>query len=271
MIHLISTIEEARIDWLPQFVDHYTRLGVDEFHLSVHFEPDTPRERIAHSTARAEKLLKPFDKTLTAVLVCPYDAHATRSHHDELQSQIACQDDWILWADIDEFQVWPDEMRFLLKCAARRRVDYFRGEIIDRVSEDGSLTIFNPHTSIWSQYPRKCHITRDVANAPTQKVACSKVMIKITPGNHYAIDHLLLKCDVSLIEVHHFKWDASVVNRLKRRVLPDWRQRCHWWTESQALLEHIDTCGGRINTVSTPRSSSWGSALALRPEGPPEP
>ncbi|MGA2435497.1 MAG: hypothetical protein ABSG25_09450 [Bryobacteraceae bacterium] len=242
----MSTVEEARINWLPQFINHYRNLGVEAFHVSIHFEADIPKHQIVETTARSEKLLDGCGVALSAVLVCPYDAMTTRAHHDHLQAQVPSRDDWIVWADIDEFQLWPGEIKSLLLHASRERLDYFRGEVIDRVSEDGTLTEFDPSESLWSQFPRKCHLTRDVASAPTRKVACSRAPIKITPGNHYAVDESVLNCSEQIIEVHHFKWDASVVTRLRRRLQPEWRDRCPWWTESKRLLDHIEFQNGAV-------------------------
>jgi len=246
MIHLISTTDAARIGWLPQFVNHYRALGVDEFHLSIHFETGTSKDCIIEATARAEQLLDDCGVPLTAVLVCPFDAMATRAHHDLVQAQVSRPDDWNVWADIDEFQVWPDDLKSLVRYASCHEQVFFRGEMIDRISEDGSLPVFDPQKPIWSQFPRKCHLTRDVAKGLTQKIACSLAPLKLNPGNHFVIDDSLLNPNANVIEISHFKWDASVVMRLQRRLLPDFRERCPWWTESKNLLEHIEKCDGAV-------------------------
>jgi hypothetical protein len=245
VIHLITTVEEARIHWLPQFISHYQELGVDDFHVSLHFEAGTPTPRMAENTARAQAFLETCRIALSSVLICAYDAMQTRAHHDRIQAQLS-RDDWVIWADVDEFQVWPDEMKSLVRHASAHDQEYFRGEIIDRISEDGTLRKFDPDESIFTQFPKRCYLTRDIANAPTRKVACSRALIKITPGNHYAVNDSLLKHHESVIEVHHFKWDASVLTRLRRRLEPDWRERCPWWTESKKLVDQIEQWGGRV-------------------------
>jgi hypothetical protein len=247
MLHLICTVEHGRIDWLPQFVEHYRGLSVERFHLTLHFEPDVPREVMALRTRLAEETLSALGIGLHAVLIWPYDSDTLRDHHDQVQSQIAAAGDWIVWADLDEFQVYPEPLTELIAQAERDGYDYFRAVMIDRVAEDGSLPAFDPDQPIWEQYPRRCHLTRDVAGAWDIKATCARGEVIMKGGNHDPVDGWPAEAWPALFEVHHFKWDASVVPRLQRRLQPDWKERCYWWTESAALLDHIERNGGRVD------------------------
>lgn len=247
MLHLICTVEHGRIDWLPQFVAHYQALSVEQFHLTLHFEPDVPRDQMAARTRLAEETLAAFGIDLYAVLVWPYDSPTLRDHHDQVQSQIASPDDWIVWADLDEFQVYPEPLPDLIARAEQEGYDYFRAEMIDRVGADGGLPAFDPGQPIWEQYPRRSHLTRDVAGAWDRKTTCARAEVIIKGGNHAPVDEEGTTAWPEFFEIHHFKWDASVIPRLQRRLEPDWKERCYWWTESAALLDHIERNGGRIN------------------------
>jgi hypothetical protein len=245
MLHLITTLDESRIEWLPQFLGHYRGLGVERAHLSLHFEPQVSPAVKRQRTDRAAAFAAECGFELTAAIVCVYDTFMLRSHHDQLQSQISDESDWIVWADIDEFQVYPERLPSLIELAERTGIDYFGGVFVDRTTEDGSLPVFDPGRSIWSQFPHQCHITRDLTTACPEKVACARSGVRLTLGNHAVCDESLTRYE-GRVEVHHFKWDASVIPRLQRRLTPDWRERCPWWEESRDVLDHIESNGGKL-------------------------
>lgn len=245
-IRLITTVDHGRVPWLGQFVQHYRQLGVHAFHITLHFEPDVPRPCRERAMQAAAALVEPYDVVISAALVCAYDAPTVRAHHDQVQAQEASAGDWIVWADIDEFQIYPGSLGGLLDEADESQSLYFRGFLIDRVTRTGELAVFDPIRSIWSQFPRRARLTRTVAKAPTEKVACSRAHLRITPGNHFVVDDHLVRCHEAPVQVHHFKWDASVVARLEHRVQPAWQQRCQWWVESDRLLRYIRRHGGRV-------------------------
>jgi hypothetical protein len=245
MLHLITTLDESRIEWLPQFLAHYRELGVERIHLSLHFEPRVTALVKRQRTEQAVALAAAFGVDLAAVLVCVYDSYVLRTHHNQLQSQIPQASDWIVWADIDEFQIYPDRLPSLIDAAERSGIDYFGGLFVDRTTEDGSLPAFDPGRPIWSQFPRQSQITRDLTTACTEKVVCARSRVRLTPGNHAVCDQSLAGRQ-ALVEVHHFKWDASVVPRLRRRLTPQWQERCYWWEESRDFLNHIESNGGKL-------------------------
>ena len=236
-IHLFSTFEPARIAWVPQFVDHYRTLGVASFHLSLHLDPNLPYVSTVDACNEAEATLRTAGVSLKAVLVCPFSAEALQSHHACFQRQDCSAEDWIVWSDIDEFQVYPADLPTMIRFAERNQIDYFWGEFVDRISATGALEPFDPRRSIWSQYPRTCYLTRDVAEAETHKVTCARATVLVSPGNHWVTNEQSLRYYANPVEVHHFKWDASVISRLGRRVLPEGRER--WWMESQRLIDFL--------------------------------
>jgi hypothetical protein len=241
-IHLLCTFDPVRISWIPQFVDHYRALGVDEFHLSLHFEPNEERVAMGWACERAEMILADARLKLAATLVCPFSGEALCNHHAALQAQRCRERDWLIWADIDEFQEYPCALRALIEFAERSGIDYFWGEVIDRIADSGALEPFDPTRSIWLQYPREYPVTRDVAGAETRKVTCGRASVRVAPGPHTVTNEKRLRYYADPVLVHHFKWDATVLGRLKARVLPEWREQ--WWFESQRLLDFFERTGG---------------------------
>jgi hypothetical protein len=238
MIHLISTIEYRRVDWIPQFVEHYLSLGIDRLWLTLHFPPSMSRNEIRSVTRKTTRILNSQGIDYLGHLVCPFDAMSLRQHHDMLQTAVN-PNDWIVWADIDEFQVYPQKLSKCIAEAERTGATAMSGEFIDRVALGGELKCFDPDSPIWNQFPIGCDVTKRILLGQTNKVVCSQASIRIKHANHDPIRH---QPTVSwlpyLAAVHHFKWDSTVVERLLPRLDDAWKERCHWWVQTQRFMDH---------------------------------
>jgi hypothetical protein len=106
MINLICTLEPTKIDWLPQFVAHYRSLGVDRFLLSLQQEPTIAAETRLAQRARFEHALRGLGITHSFELTESYDSASVYRHHERISNQFVAKDDWIVWCDSDEFQVY---------------------------------------------------------------------------------------------------------------------------------------------------------------------
>jgi hypothetical protein len=240
MIHLLTTVEHQRIAWLPQFVQHYQKLGVQRFWITIHFDPSVARETVSSAMRRARGFLTKEGITYLNKLVCPFDAMALRANHDSVQAEVAAHTDWIVWADIDEFQVYPMKLSKCIRESKNIGATVISGEFIDRVAPDGRLIHFNPKVPIWKQFPIGCDITKRILIGQTNKVVCSQAHIKIKHANH---DPVRGQGGISwlphLAAVHHFKWDITVVERLKPRLRSSWKRRCPWWVQSKRFMDHL--------------------------------
>jgi hypothetical protein len=246
MIHLFCTLEPARISFLSQFTEHYARLGVEKFHVSLQVEPGTDPAAIERFRSAANDVLRIYETKLNAVLVVPFTAQAVREHHDRLQHLHCGEGDWIVWADIDEFQVYPGEFKSLLRLAESFGIDYFRGYFVDRASADGRLKEFDPDQPIWTQYPCQFKPHPRLPLGITEKVACARRTVFLCPGNHFPVNEEPLRYYSESVDVHHFKWDALVIRRLSRRLQPDFKKQCPWWVESKAVLDFLAENDGSI-------------------------
>jgi hypothetical protein len=248
MIYLICTLEPVRIPFLRQFVEHYSHLGVEKFLLSIQVEPSVETATITKVRAAANAVLAPFDIELTGALVRPFSSLALREHHDELQRRFCHDSDWIVWADIDEFQVYPGDFKTLIRLAESYGIDYFRGFFVDRVAEDGKVKAFDPDKPIWTQFPRQVRVLGPLAPGTTQKVTCARGNVSVTRGNHFPDNERPLRFYSEPVDVHHFKWDLTVVSRLSRRLQPDYQAFNPWWVESKAVIDFIASNDGAIIT-----------------------
>jgi hypothetical protein len=243
MVYLISTFEPLRIPFIPQFVEHYLLLGVDRFLLSVQIEPEQGSSLVEHATQQAAQALKPYGIELAATLRQPFNSLNLRTHHDKLQSDNCAAGDWTIWADLDEYQVYPGDFGSLLDFAGSLNLDYFHGYLVDRVSADGRLRPFDPAKPLWTQYPRRFTPPGSDPVEKVWKVTCARPHVPVSRGNHFPLGPTTFKYYADPVEIHHFKWDDTVVERLSRRLMPDFREACDWWTESRDLLAYIEKHG----------------------------
>jgi hypothetical protein len=252
MIMLICTLEPARLGWLPQFVRHYRALGVERFLLTLQLEPTAPaREQDLHRAAFNEMLVR-LEIATAFVWIHTWDGPSMAAHQRSLQRAHVASDDWVVWCDLDEFQVYPEPLREMVARCETEGADYVRGVFIDRVAEDGSLPGFDPQRSIWDTFPRACNVTGALARANPNKVALARGSVLVFGGKHEVKDGRDLKPMEGWIPVHHFKWDASVLERLRYRLSPEWKAKCPWWTESQRLLDYFERNGHRFNLADLP-------------------
>lgn len=258
MICLMCTLEPYRIDWLPQLVAHYRAQGVERFLLTLQIDPELPEDGKTRHRTRFGETLAQLDVTETFFWEHVWDGPSMGTHHRLLQEAHIGAADWIVWCDSDEFQVYPERLdRIVAQCEAAG-VDFLRGVFIDRIAGDGSLTAFDPQRSIWETFPRTCSVTNALAKADPCKVALARGSLRLLGGGKHRPEGGALKTIGGFVQVHHFKWDAALLERLRFRVRPEWQARFPWWLESQRLLDYFDVHGQRFDLADVAPISIQG-------------
>ena len=247
MIVLISLLEPGRIERLSQFVAHYRGLGVDRFLLSLQIEPNTPEAEKRAQQTRFEQTLTDLEIDEAHYLEREYDAMAMGEHHSRLQDEKVAPGDWIVWADSDEMQIHPKRLPEMAAWCEENRADLLRGIVIDRVAADGGLPPFNPNEPIWRTFPLTCAVTAAFTKGAAKKIAFARGSIKLTGGKHFVAAGDRLRAPTGWVQIHHFKWDATVIERLRYRVRPEWRAKCRWWHNSQRMLDYFAANNQRFN------------------------
>jgi hypothetical protein len=164
-----------------------------------------------------------------------------------LQKEHLRRDDWVVWCDSDEFQVYPAPLPDVLAQCNALGVDYVRGAFVDRVAADYSLAAFNAQTPVWETFPHTCNVTLALARGDPRKVVLARANVLVHGGKHAPKNAENLKTIHGWVQVHHFKWDATLLDRLRYRVRPEWRARFPWWVESQRLLDYFAANDSRFN------------------------
>lgn len=265
MIHLICTLEASKIVWLPQFVAHYRSLGVEQFLLTLQQDPALDQASRQANHRRFKSTLDGLGIALSFELLEPYDSMSLTRHHERISDQFVSEDDWMVWCDSDEFQLYPAPLRDLIAECVEEGVQAISGFLIDRIAADGSLPAFDPAQSIWSLYPYCCNVTAEIAHGVTRKMALCGGGVKPGLGNHYLREIELKTSATRWIQIHHFKWHSGVIAQLQYRVRPEWRSKCAWWIESQRMLDYFTKNNMCFNlnelAASDPATTNWRKAI----------
>jgi len=136
-------------------------------------------------------------------------------------------EDWWIVADVDEFQVYSKPVQDLIAECENTDKKFVTGGFLDRIGPDGSFSEID-NTNIWTQFPLGGFFRYPLSGACPNKVTLMKGFIQVTDGQHYAkikdrvvwgpdnIQHpWRYPVQECFTQVHHFKWDSSVLKRLK--------------------------------------------------------
>ena len=223
MIRLITVIGHG-VDLLPHFIKHYQQY-VDEIHIGVYETELHPllgnqvKEIVEnYNNVKIVKILndRVFDWNKVTQL---YNFIKNSHRHD-----------WWVVADIDEFHLYPnDDLRKLVTDCNEYGWDIVRGGFIDRVGIDGTFPTIVEDKNIFEQFPAMGFFRYPMSKANPNKVCVMKGYVELTSGQHYVKldghttwkwqgwNHPLINPH-SFVQVHHFKWDESCIERIKQVV-----------------------------------------------------
>jgi len=222
MIRLLSVIGHGT-ELIPHFVNHYSKY-VDEIQFVVYQSAIHPslindvKEKIKdYSNVKVVKTVE--DRV--------FDWNKVTALYNIIKSKKP--NDWWVIADIDEFHLYPDDdLRGLICECDNNGWELIRGGFLDRIGKDGEFVELKENINIFEQFPNIGFFRHPMSNACPNKICVLKGWIEITSGQHYAkIDGqttwrwqgwnhpLIAPIDLYSIQVHHFKWDKTSIERVK--------------------------------------------------------
>lgn len=222
MIRLLTVIGHGT-KLLPHFIKHYERY-VDEINIVV-YESDLYRE-LGHEIGEIINE-SPNVKIVKTINERIFDWEKVTQAYNYIKKDYP--NDWWVIADIDEFHLYPeDDLRQLISDCDKNNWDIVRGGFIDRIGPDGEFSELKSNESIWKQYPNAGFFRYPMSEACPNKICIVKGYVEITNGQHYAkIDGhttwrwqgwhhpLIAPIDTHSVQVHHFKWDKTSIERVK--------------------------------------------------------
>jgi len=206
---------------IQHFIDHYHRLGVDRFLLVLH-APD--------GDARTREVLAILERYGASPVERTTEFSTPRKlvRFDAILAQHCGPEDWVLYADTDEFHVYPRPLHELVAECRREGYEFVRGRLVDRVAVGGELRPIEAATPIFEQFACTANITADIRFGWEGKVCATQATRRLGEVGmhtlHYGGQDRQLNYDRTLfdtlghpetIDVLHFRWDSTVVARLR--------------------------------------------------------
>lgn len=194
-------------------------------------------------------LCKEFD--IVPVEIWIGDFNTMEQEYKRWEAGKRCREtDWIINADTDEFIELPSGFSkvndFTSYCDSNGHT-YVEGEFIDRISADGTFKHITKDDKIFSQFPVRSHITRDIIGGCTAKIPIMRGDMKTIPGHHFIdVNHgKVFNKYPRILNVHHFKWDATVVERLSVFGSDEELKKCdiHYHNETKKFVDYANQHG----------------------------
>ncbi len=219
MIRLVTVIGHGS-NLIPHFINHY-ETKVDEINFVVYVSDVNPNleEEVYQRVNNHPKV-----KIVSVVKDRIFDWNRVTELYN--QTKMRYPNDWWVVADIDEFHVYLNPIKFIVNDCEKNGYELVRGGFIDRIGPDGEFAELEDDKYIWEQFPNAGFFRYPMSSACPNKVCIMKGHIEITSGQHYAKiggqttwkwqgwNHPLIS-DYHSVQVHHFKWDKTSINRIK--------------------------------------------------------
>lgn len=229
-LHLVTVVGDFHKDLtLIQMLNHYRNMVDDA--IIVHYvtgkksRVDVAQESIDFSKYLIENNID--FATVHTVTGDKYDWDKVTEYYNMTTLMSPSPDDWWIIADCDELQIWPEEPKKVIERANKLHCTFITGGFVDRIGEGGQLSeIKGPSDDLDKLFPLVGFFRYPMSKACPNKVVAVKSGQQVCSGQHYAVfsngtnswgkDHVLRfpikKC---FVQVHHFKWDKTVLDRLK--------------------------------------------------------
>ncbi len=220
MIRALSVVGHGT-NLIPHFIDHYSKY-VDEIQFIVYQSLIQPT-----LIDDVKNIIKNYKnvKIVKTIEDRVFDWEKVTALYNLIKSKNP--NDWWVIADIDEFHLYPnDNILKLISNCNEYGWDLVRGGFIDRVGVDGEFVELKDDENIFKQFPNMGFFRYPMSKACPNKVCVMKGYVEITSGQHYAKingqttwrwqgwNHPLINPH-SFVQVHHFKWDKTSVERIK--------------------------------------------------------
>lgn len=218
----LVTVTGYRTNTLWHQLNHYKDMISDAFIVTYENE-DSPK----NIKGEVEYICKQFGITPHTIRSHrPFDWNYVTELYNE--TKMLYPNDWWIVADDDEFHVYNDLVENIIDECDEFGYKFVTGGFIDRIGFDGDFPKIKEKEDIWKQFPMAGFFRYPMSGACPNKVTLMKGWVELTPGQHYANiegqttwkwqgwNHpLRYPVDRNFTQVHHFKWDYTVIERLK--------------------------------------------------------
>jgi hypothetical protein len=218
----LVTVTGSRVDTLWHMLNHYKDL-VDEMYVVVYeWEGSSTYNEVLKITKEFEtaEIVKKVTKE-------KFNWEYVTQLYNE--TKMLFPNDWWVVSDDDELHVYSKPLKEIISECDRNGWELVRGGFIDRIGQTGDFPKINKKEDIFDQFPVAGFFRYPMSGACPNKVCIMRGYIEITSGQHYAkIDGhttwrwqgwnhpLIAPVDEYNVQVHHFKWDSTCIERIKQ-------------------------------------------------------
>jgi hypothetical protein len=241
-IKLISCLGvEGELPLLPHFLRHYRGLGIDpaNMHVILNTE-DAGSSRLGE----AEDILRRFGAPPPRRWIAPYTSGDMWAERRRLQRDVAGPADFIVNADMDEFHAYPAPIGEVAAYLEKKGLNAVHGPFIDRLAKGGALAEVAASPPLSQQFPIEADVCCTLGGTGrhhdldgTIKLMLHKASVLPSRGGHNVggegdAPRLLYGGRLATFPqaasarfrfalpflVHHYKWTASLVPGLEKRL-----------------------------------------------------
>lgn len=232
---LVNIAHDAAL--LGHFYEHYIGMGITEFHVGVLESCPFWVFVDTWSAGKKDVILHRFE------IEDGLQGARDSVDQNKTREQAVAPDEWYAVADLDEFVVFNSGATFPEKVedACGLRVTAVTGGMYDRVTPNGHLPDF-VEEDIWSQFPVCLELTKHLVRGNSSKMVLARGDVPVTHGHHADP----ARPSLHVAQVHHFKWRASVVEMLKKR-MAHYKAIGGSWQDCQNVLDHLRVNGGFLH------------------------
>lgn len=246
----LVTVVGHNITMLPHMINHYKNL-VDEIYVVVYRqnESDNILEEIKELGITPYKIVTEPKFNWNKVTELYNEVKRTKPN------------EWWIVSDDDEFHIYPNDLHQMISECEKKGWEFITGGFLDRIGENGTFPNVNSKTNIWEAFPLAGFFRYPMSGACPNKVCVMKGSVDVTSGQHYVdfgngenswgkknIKHpkrYPIGRGEGLIQVHHFKWDSTVLERLKE--VSETKEDYSYWQEYLKMYKSIEIFDWKID------------------------
>ena len=209
---LIATVstQDDEPALVSRWLEHYRREGVTRFHLFWNQAP-----ALTEQEAGVHALLDAPDVQVVLQYEGVVDEALRVERFSEYAGDALADRAVVLVVDSDELVYAPG---FAAEAMIAGGFDFVRGTFVDRFGLGGHTPAIAPGAPLGRTFPLCSHYTSEALGGMRTKVPLARPGLRYRPGVHRLEDEAQRRRPPWTLPVHHFKWRAGVVARIRDRV-----------------------------------------------------
>lgn len=205
------------------FMDYYLKLGVHKFLINFNYKIEKEKEK-----ENFEKFIqyvinsKYIDKIIYNIgpnTECLCETVNIEMLKELVNKNVNIEEDYIIPADSDEFQEFPDTLENILEMMEKEDLYYLDGCTKERVSESGQAKMVEKDKDIFEQFPK---FNNNLFCHPKIGLIKAKYFKHTGVGHHYVNINSEKDKNIPIskknVITNHFKWSLQGKKRIENWV-----------------------------------------------------